>query len=176
MLAQTGESDWWNAWAKLKQILVQLDQAVVKLEASRDYALARPNLRDDYLAKMAEVQSMRAKAVWLRDTIRSAADALGMQLSSLGLAPALLLWPAVIAGVAWLGSKALDLWQFAQRVDEQRRLEAQGVTPQQAAAIINQKAEAGTLAGTIKTVVPVLVVGGIAWWWLTQQRGKRGKA
>lgn len=176
MAATAGESDWWNAWAKLKAILVQLDQSVLKLEASRAYALARPNLRAEYLEKMADVQSMRAKAVWLRDAIRAAADALGVQLSGLGLAPALLLWPAVIGGVAWLGSKALDLWTFAQRVDEQRRLEAQGMSPQSAAALVNQKAEAGTFADAIKTVVPVVVIGGIAWWWFTQRRGQSGKA
>lgn len=169
------ESDWWNAWAKLKAILVQLDQAVARLEASRAYALARPNLRDQYLAKMAEVQAMRAKAVWLRDTIRAAADAIGVTLSGLGLAPALLLWPAVIGGVAWLGGKALDLWTFAQRVDEQRRLEAQGMSPQSAAALVNQQAEAGTLTAAIKTMVPVVVIGGIAWWF-TQRRGRNGKA
>lgn len=172
MLAQTDNAEWWNAWGKLKQIVAQLDGAVAKLEASRAYALARPNLRDEFLRKMADVQSMREKAIWLRDTIRSAADALGLQLSGLGLAPAVLLWPAVIAGVSWLGGKALDLWTFAQRVDEQRRLEGQGVSPQQAAAIVNAKAEAGTLAATVKTLVPVLIVGGVAWWWFTQR--KRG--
>lgn len=173
MAAQASNAGWWDAWGKLKTILLQLDQAVVKLEASRAYALARPNLRDEYQTKMADVQSMRSKAIWLRDTIRSAADTLGMELSGLGLAPALLLWPAVVGGVAWLGSKALDLWTFAQRVDEQRRLESQGVSPQQAAAIINAKAEAGSLTGAIKTMVPVAILGGLAWWWMTQSKQGR---
>lgn len=144
--APTGETaEWWNAWGKLKSAIAQLDDAVVKLEASRAYALGRPNLAPEYRAKMAEVQAMRDRAVWLRDTIRSVMKTFGVELSGLsglGIAPALV-WPAVVAGVAWIGGKALDLWQFAKKVDEQRRLESQGVAPQQAAAIVERQAAAG---------------------------------
>ncbi len=169
MLGQTENAEWWNAWGKLKQIVLQLDQAVAKLEASRSYALARPNLRDEYLAKMNDVQGMRSKAIWLRDAIKSAAAAIGMQLSGLGFAPALLLWPVVAAGVAWLGGKSLDLWQFAQRIDEQRRLESTGLSPTAAAALVKSTATAGTLSDTVKTVVPLVVVAGVAWWFFTQR-------
>lgn len=174
MLAQAEEAAWWDAWAKLKETIARLDKAVVNLEASRSYAMARPNLRPEFERKMAEVESMKSKALWLRDNIKQAMATFGVELSglaSLGFLPALV-WPAVAAGVAWLGSKALDLYQFSQRIDEQRRLEASGMTPAAAAQLVTRTAEAGTLTGMLKAALPVLVVGGLAFgaWYFARKK------
>ena len=178
--------EWWDVWGRLKQIITQLDAAVASLEASREYALSRPNLADEYRAKMAEVQAMKDRAVWLRDTIRNVLSTFGVELSGLaaravrataepqqlGIIP-WLVWPVVAAGLTWLGNKALDLYQFAQRVEEQKRLESQGMSPQQAAAIITQQIEAGTVTGAARTLGTGLVVAGLAlaaWWFFIRGR------
>lgn len=172
---------WWNAWGQLKQIVAQLDQAVASLQANRDYALSRPDLAATYQSKMDDVESMRSKATWIRDQIKSAFDYFGIQLSglryrasqSLGFLPALL-WPVVAIAVTWLGSKALDLWQFSQQVDEQRRLEQGGMPPAQAAALVKGKKEAGTLADSLKAFTPYLIGGGILFvGYLIWKKGKR---
>ena len=161
------ETAWWDVWGKLKGIIEQLDTAVANLQASRDYALSRPNLKDEYNEKMADVQSMRDKAIWLRDTVKNAMAYFGVTLEGLrtevgdlGFVP-LLIWPVVIAGVAWLGSKALDLFEFSQRVDEQRRLESAGVPAQDAANIVAQTASAGSVASAIGNVGKTLAVIGV---------------
>jgi len=161
---QPTETSWYDVWGKLKNTVVKLDDAVLKLENSRNYAMSRPNLRSDYLSKMSDVQSMRSKALWLRDNIKSAMSVLGVELSGttgLGIAPVLLLWPIVAGGVTWLGSKTLDLWQFSQRVDEQKRLEATGMNPEQAAALARQTAESGGITSDISSIVKYVVIGGI---------------
>lgn len=165
---------WYDAWGKLKQIAAQLDQSVASLQANRAFALSRPDLAPAYNAKMAEVESMRSKAIWVRDAIKQAMAYFGVQLqgvSGLGFVP-LLVWPAVAGAVAWLGSKALDMAAFAQMVNEQKRLEAQGVAPGQAADLVRRQKEAGSLADAIKSLVPVVVlgVGGLLVWQYLQRR------
>jgi len=173
---------WWNVWGKLKTIITQLDDSVTKLEASRDYAMSNPTLSNEYASKMAEVKSMRDKAVWLKTNIADAMSFFGVSLSGLridqtlrglGVAP-LLLWPIVAAGVAWLGSKALDLYNFSQKVDEQRRLEETGMTPQEAAKVVAQTAGAGTIAsalGNIGTLAIIAAVGFGVWYFWSKRRG-----
>lgn len=166
------QAAWYDAWGQLKQTAQRLDEAVAVLRQNESFALSRPNLADDYRTKMAEVETMRARASWLRDTIRQALGALGVQLDGLGLVPALV-WPVVAGTVAWLGSKALDLWKFAQQVDEQRRLEERGMAPARAASIVQQKAESGTLGAAVKSLAPVLVIVGLglgAWWYFNRPR------
>ena len=179
-MAGETNTEWWNAWGQLRDIIAKMDQSVALLTASRDYALANPTLREEYTQKMADVESMRTKALWLRDNIKSAMASFGVVLSGaqargavetgLGIAP-LLLWPVVAAGVAWLGSKALDLFEFSQRVDEQRRLEQTGLTPKQAADIVTQTGATGGILGNVKTIVLLGVVA-LGAWWLYQNRSK----
>lgn len=176
------DSAWWDVWGKLKNIIAQMDTAVANLEDARSYAMNNPTLRDEYQSKMADVQSMRDKAIWLRDTVRSAMAYFGVNLSGLrtelgelGFAP-LLIWPVVIAGVAWLGSKALDLYEFSQRVEEQKRLESTGVSAQDAANIVSQTVSAGSIASAVggigKTVALISIVAGIGFlWYRSQQHG-----
>ena len=168
-------AEWFNVWGKLKEILARLDQSVATLRAAERFALSRPNLAPEYRAKMAEIETMRGRAIWLRDTIKSVMSTFGVELSGLGALPALLIWPAVAGGVAWLGSKALDLWQFSQRVAEQQRLEAGGMPPAQAAQIVRATAAAGSFGAMLGNLGTVLVIGGVLFgaWYLLKNR-KRG--
>lgn len=163
---QAAAPEWWNAWGQLQQAAERLDAAVASLRANEQFALARPNLADEYRARMGEVETLRSRLVWLRDTIREVFDSLGVelqgvgqQLGQLGIIP-FLVWPIVAAGVAWLGSKALDLWKFSQAVDEQRRLEASGVPPAQAAQLVRAQLEAGSFAAAARSLAPALILAG----------------
>lgn len=178
--SQADESAWYDVWGKLKQLGAQIDQAVVSLQANASYAMSRPNLAPVFQQKLADVESMRSKATWLRDTIRKAMSAFGVELSGLGIVPvaAAVLWPVAVAGVSWLGTKALDLWKFSQLVDEQRRLEEGGMSPQAAAALVASKADAGTIGGALKAAGPVLIGAGVigigVWLWLNHRpKGRR---
>lgn len=179
-LADATDSDqvaWYNAWGQLKQVIQRLDSAVSSLQANASFALSRPNLADAWREKMAEVESMKSKAIWVRDAIRNTMSAVGVELSGIGALPiaAAVLWPAVAGAVAWLGSKALDLYSFAQQVDEQRRLEQSGVAPREAADIVTRKAESGSLTGLLKAAGPVLIGAGLLgvgfYLWKQHKRG-----
>ena len=170
------QAAWYDAWGKLKEILARLDRSVVTLRAAERFALSRPNLAPEYRTKMAEIETMRGRAIWLRDTIKSVMSTFGVELSGLGALPALLVWPAVAAGVAWLGGKALDLFQFSQRVAEQQRLEAGGMPPAQAAQIVQSTAAAGSFGAMLGNLGTVLMIGGVLFgaWYLLKNRKRSG--
>lgn len=171
---------WWNAWGKLKQIIAQLDMSVARLNNARNYALTTPNLRAEYLAKMDTIKSMKNKAEWLRDNIKAAMNYFGVELSGvpetvasgLGFIP-LLVWPLVAGGVAWLGSKTLDLFQFSQRVDEQQRLENNGMTPEAAAALVKQNVESGSISGSITTLGTIAIIAAVGFGLWYVMRGRK---
>lgn len=169
------QTEWYDVWGKLKSAAADLDSAVAELQSRRSYAMSRPELAADYNSQMSDIESARSRVTWLRDTIRSVLGAFGVQLDGLGFVP-LIPIAVVTAGVAYIANLAASAWSLTKRIDEQQRLEAQGMTPQQASAIITRNAEAGTLTGAIKEAVPALVVLGVglaAWWWYTH-RGSHG--
>lgn len=166
-----GEADdqieWWNIWGKLQAAARDLDAAVTQLQQQRAYALARPNLRAEFEAQEQEIESARGRVAWLRDAIKSVMSFFGVELSGLGFVP-LIPIAVVTAGVAYIANIAASAWSLSKRIDEQRRLESQGVPPAQAAQIVTQTSSAGGMFSGFKDVkdVMVLLALGVGAWFL----------
>lgn len=154
------QAAWYDVWGRLKSAATDLDAAVRSLEAQRSYALARPGLRDEWRAKMSEIESARGRVTWLRDTIRSVMSFFGVELQGLGFLP-LIPIALVTAGVAYVASTAASAWELSKKIGEQQRLEQGGLTPQQASAIVRGNAAAAP-AGVTDTIRTVAIIGGIA--------------
>lgn len=157
-MAAEDQTAWYDVWGKLNRAAADLDAAVRALESQRAYALARPGLRDDWQAKMAEIETARGRVTWLRDTIRSVMSFLGVGLSGvsgLGFLP-LIPIAGIAAGVAYVASLAASAWELSKKIEEQRRLESRGLSPQQASAIVSRNADAGTGLSTTQ----MLMIGG----------------
>ena len=154
-MAAEDETAWYDVWGKLNRAAADLDAAVRALESQRVYALARPGLRDDWQAKMDEIETARGRVTWLRDTIKSVMSFFGVNLSGLGILP-LIPIAGIAAGVAYVASLAASAWELSKKIEEQRRLESRGLTPQQASAIVSRNAGAGTGLSTTQ----MLMIGG----------------
>lgn len=173
---------WYDLWGKLQDTVADLDNAVAALQARADYALSHPMLASEYQEQLDSVEAARDRAQWVRDTIKNALGAFGLQLSGLGGLG--FIWIPItvaVAAVAWLGSKAADVWALTKKIDEQRRLEGQGLSPDQASAVISHTASAGTspgllqqLGGTIGTITVATIVGFGIWWFVKSRRRGRG--
>lgn len=171
---QTAEQlEWWNLWGKLQAAARDLDAAVAKLQGQRAYAMSRPALAAEYQQRLTEIETARGRIVWVRDAIKSALGAVGIQLS--GLAGLGLIWipvSAAAAAVAYVAKLAADSWALAKKIDEQRRLEGQGMTAAQASAIVEKTASAGQQPGMLQQLGQVALFAGLAFgaWYLLQRR------
>ena len=160
-----GQLEWWNLWGRLQAAARDLDAAVARLQGQRAYALSRPNLRADYEAKIAEIETARGRIVWLRDAIRSVMSFFGVELSGLGFIP-LIPIAAVAAGVAFVAKLAADSITLSKRIGEQQRLESQGVPPAEAAKIVAKTAgDSGGLFAGLSDVVLLIGIGLGAFLW-----------
>lgn len=158
-MADADQVAWYDVWGQLNRAATDLDAAVAALQGQRAYALARPDLGDAWQAKMDEIASARGRVAWLRDTIRSVLSFFGVQLQGLGFLP-LVPIALVTAGVAYIANLASSAWELSKNIEEQRRLESGGLSPQQASAIVRSTAQAsGGAATSMKTWA---IVGGVA--------------
>ncbi len=162
------DAAWWDLVGQFRQAAAKLEALYASLLQQRDYALARPSLAGPYQALMARVAPLRAQIAgitnganrligWFRN--------LGLQ--GLGILP-LIPIAVVAAALALITKWSLDARALSQRITEQQRLEATGVSPERAASIVAQTAiGAGgffaSLAGSAKTVGLVAVLGGLGY-------------
>ncbi len=163
---------WYDVWGRLKKAAADLDAAVNALDAQRDFALSRPDLAEDWQVKRDEIETARGRVTWLRDAIKSTMSFFGVELSGLGFLPLIPL-AVVTAGVAYIANLAAESWALSKKIGEQQRLEARGLTPQQAAALVQQNAAAGTggMSDTVKTAVLWIGGGLLAWYLLPKLLG-----
>jgi hypothetical protein len=171
--AEQAPREWWDLWGKLKDAAADLDAAARALEAGREFALARPGLREEYRARVAELQTARSRLTWARDAIRSVFGFFGVELSGLGFVP---LIPIAAAGaaVAFVAAQAADTWKLAKKIEEQQRLEARGIAPAEAARIVQSTASAGSMAAAFSGAVGhVALLGalGLGAWFFLKRRG-----
>lgn len=67
---------------------------------------------------------------------------------------------AIVAAIAAMTSFISDVYLFERKVTEQKRLESQGVAPQQAAQIVNQSVRPGLLA-SVESVGRLVLFGAV---------------
>jgi len=166
---------WYDVWGQLKKSATDLDGAVAALDAQRDYALARPELATDWQAKRDEIETARGRVTWLRDAIKSTMSLFGVELAGLGFLP-LIPIAVITAGVAYIANLAAEAWALSQKIGEQQRLESKGMTPAQAAAIVQSTAAAGASGSTtdqLKKAALWIGLGLAAWYLLPHLLGNK---
>lgn len=95
-------------------------------------------------------------------------------MSALNVVP--LLPIALITGaIAAIAKWTTDAYTFSKKLDEVQRLEAKGLTPQQAADVVARNAPAPLFGGfNLSNIVPLLAVGAVLFfWWRSNTRRSR---
>lgn len=166
-----------------RQKAIEFRDAFFALEQTRDYAMTRPELREEYEDLYGEGSMIKSTVEYITRTVDAVTGFFSNAWSSatgtfkrwFGLgaiavrpAPGLGVIP-IVAGATIAGAVALmakwvkDVYLFERKVAEQQRLEAEGLTPQAAAAQIarvydNGGGILGEILGDMRT--PLLLAGG----------------
>lgn len=161
---------------------IEFRDAFVRLESNRAYAMARPDLADEFEGLHENGSVILSTVEYITRTVDAAtgffSDAWAAASSTFkrffGLGAVMVRPPqnlgfipiiagATIAGsVAVMGKWVRDVYLFERKVTEQKRLESEGLTPAEAAALVAQTGGGGglldELLGDVKA--PLLVLGG----------------
>lgn len=157
---------WYDLVGKFRNLANQFMSSWNYLLSQQAYVNAHPELKSDYTALMSRGVSLRSTIESTLSTIQGAMDWL-KNWFGLGLIP--LIPIAVLAGSIALVTKwVTDAYALKARIDEQQRLEAKGLTPQQAANVLKQSAGEpskgifDTLAANVQNIaIGAVVIGGV---------------
>lgn len=183
-MADTDVAQWWNLQARFEEAERQVQDVLARLQAHADTARRSPEMIGSYTALMQRAASLQASIASSLQTIRNALDWLrGLTewvpgLNGLGIAPVIGI-AAIAAALAAVTKFITDALSVIRQLDakralfdaqaaEQRRLEAQGMTPQEAAAVVNRSAQTavsvnagGGLSSMVDGIMQPLVIGGV---------------
>ena len=147
LTTDTQSAEWWNLIERFREASQRVDQVLDKLRGQEDAARASPGLSMEYDTIMQRANLLRAS---IADTlgridsavqwVKGAGDWLksAFGLSGLGVVPVVIGIGAITAALAAITKFLVDAWSLSKRIEEQQRLEARGLSPQQAAAIVEQ--------------------------------------
>lgn len=173
---------------KFRAEAVKFRDAMLRLDSLKSYAQLRPELKAEHDALTARGQMIKATVETITRTVDqvtgffsdawSGASGAVKRFFGLGLLPptnlgALPLIPiaAISGAMVYMGKYVSDVYLFERRATEQQRLEAKGLTPQEAAAIVSQTANTGDGGGLLDDVLGDLktpiILGGAAWLFFT---------
>jgi hypothetical protein len=150
---------------KFKSHAANFWQQYKNLQAKNAYVANHPDLQEDYANLLDRGSTIRTtietvtagidKAVgWVGGTVGVS----GVQvLNGLGFLPVLALLVSA-GGLALIGKWVSDAYAFNKKVEEMKRLEAQGMTPQQASAIVGKLYEGEPLITFGKVGVPLVAL------------------
>lgn len=166
---QEQEAAWWDVIGKFKAAVADFDNAMSAMRANQAVAAKDAKL-------LAEYRAIEQRAADIQKTIQKVKDGtqgvvswlkgvVGMDgLGSLGVVP-LIPIAVVSASVFGIAKVTADAWQFAKRLSEVRRLEGQGLSPSQAAAVVNQAAPSRALFQLDTKWIVLGALGAIGVWW-----------
>jgi len=166
--------EWTGAVAKLKAKAAEFLTILARIDATGPAVVGSPELRAER-AKLIEragfVRATIEKVTHGIDYVYSIWDSVfgGNSVSGVGALGIIPLVPIVV--IAGAGS-AITYWitdalKFLKRVDEVEKLKSEGISTQQAYAIVNRE---GGLIGFMRAALPVAVIGGIIWFISRKQR------
>jgi hypothetical protein len=165
-------AEWWNLVARFRQAAAQVDQVLERLRAQEDAARSDPGLSSQYDAIMQRAAELRATIAdylgkidaavqWLKGAGAWIADAFGF--NGLGALPVLIGVAAIAAALAAVTKFLTDAWALSKRIDEQQRLEARGLTPQEAAAVVERGTAGSAGSQWLKLLAGAAAVGFVGW-------------
>lgn len=106
---------------------------------------------------------------WARDQFKGQ-----FGLNGLGVLPALIPVAVIVTAVAGIVFWTRDSILFFQKVQEQQRLEASGMSPEQAAALVEAKAEE-SITSSIGGALKFVIIGGALWFGFQYYQKRKGK-
>lgn len=176
-------AEWWNLVARFRQAAGQVDQVLTRLRQQEGAARSSPELSSEYDAVMRRAVELRATIAdylgridsavqWLKGAGAWIADTFG--LNGLGAIPALIGIAAIAGALAAVTGFLTDAWSLSKRIEEQQRLESRGLSPQEAAAIVQQTTLESAGGQWLKLLVPAIGLGVVAWLVINHSRRNDG--
>lgn len=176
-------AEWWNLVAKFRQAAGQVDQVLARLREQEPAARGSAALSAEYDEIMGRASSLRATIAdylgridsavqWLKGAGAWVSEAFG--LNGLGAIPALIGIGAVAAALAAVTKFLTDAWSLSKRIEEQQRLEARGLSPQEAAAVVERTAIASAGSQWIKLLAGGVALGVVGWLIVNHRRRSNG--
>ena len=165
-------AEWWNLVARFRQAAAQVDDVLSRLRSQEAAARTSAALSAEYDEVMARASSLRATIAdylgridaavqWLKGAGAWISEAFG--LNGLGALPALIGIGAIAAALAAVTKFLTDAWALSKRIEEQQRLEARGLSPQDAAAVIERTTTASASSQWLKWLAGAAAVGVVGW-------------
>jgi len=175
-------AEWWNLVAQLRDGEAKVREVLARLAQQESAARSNPSLSGEYDAIMSRARSLQATissylsaagaAVdWVKDAAASVKSAFGFE--GLGIVPVVLGGAAIAVALALVTKFLADAWALSKRLDEQVRLEGQGLTPQQASAVVYRTTGDSAASSWLKQLLPVLGIGVAAWFAIDHYTGGR---
>jgi hypothetical protein len=178
---------------KFRNAALQMRDAFTRLVSLQSYAASRPDLRAEYDDLFSEGETIKKTVQYITSTVDSvtgffsdawgSASAAAKRFFGLGVImqpePGLGIVPivgvAAIAGsIAIMGKWVRDVYLFERKVAEQKRLEGEGLSPQEAAQQLQHLDTSGSLFGDAfgNLAMPALIIGGgfLVWQFLKSRR------
>ena len=167
MADATQAAQWWDLLGKFREASANVDAVLARLRSQEDAARRNAILSREFDAMMSRAATMRAGIASTLQTIEGAIASLrGLVdwipgLGTLGnpLLPVLGV-AAVAASLASITKFLVDAWALSKRIDEQMRLEAAGLTPQEAAGVVARVTQEGAGQSLAMSIVKPLAIGG----------------
>lgn len=184
---ETQSAEWWNLVAQFRDAASRVDAVLSTLRGQEGVARSDPGLSSEYDAIMGRAAELRATIAsylgkietamgWLRsltsavpfsesspDAPQGTMEAEGWSLNGLGAIPIIIGVAAISAALAAVTKFLTDAWALSRRLQEQARLEASGLTPQQAAAIVERSSGDSAATSIAKSLGKVALLGLAAW-------------
>lgn len=165
-------AEWWDLVARFRQAAAQVDQVLDRLRsqegaARRDAALSAEF--DSIMGRAAELRATIADYLgkidtavqWLRGAGSWIAETFGF--GNLSALPVLIGVAAIAAALAAVTKFLTDAWSLSKRIEEQQRLEATGLTPAQAAAVMDRSILGSAGSQWLKILGGVAALGVVGW-------------
>lgn len=168
-------TEWWNLVARFKEAAARVDQVLDTLRGQEAAARQSPGLSAEYDQVMRRAAELRATIADLLarisgavDWVRGAGDWFSQTfgLSGLGVVPVVIGVAAITAALAAVTKFLTDAWSLSKRIDEQIRLEGQGLTPQEAAAVVERSTQSSAGRQFLVSMIPfgaIALVGYMIW-------------
>ncbi|MEN9924366.1 MAG: hypothetical protein RL268_492 [Pseudomonadota bacterium] len=183
-VTETQSAAWWDLVARFKAAAQQVDQVLNTLRTQEGAARSDPALSGQYDAIMGRAAALRqtigdylskidTAVQWVKGAGQWVADAVG--LNGLGFVPVLIGIGAITAALATVTAFLSDAWALSKRIEEQHRLEARGLSPQEAAQVVDRSTAASAGSSWIKQLAAVLGVAALGWLALRASQQTKGQ-
>jgi hypothetical protein len=174
-------AEWWNLVARFREASQRVDQVLATLWSQEATARTNPALSSEFDVVMNRAQQLRASIAdtlsridgavsWVRDAGDWLKSAFGLQ--GLGIVPLVIGIGAITAALAAVTKFLTDAWSLSKRIEEQQRLEATGLTPQEAANVMERTTGSSAGRSFLVSLIPFAALA-LAGWYLVNKMQRK---